>query len=67
MSDLKVPKIPKAKKSSHEKSPRHLERTKSFADDLLCVTYNSVGTGDAINVISKSKEITVIPRSGTMV
>jgi hypothetical protein len=67
MSDLKAPKIPKPKKSSHEKSPRHLERTKSFADDLLCVTYNSVGTGDAINVISKSKEITVTPRSGTMV
>lgn len=67
MSNLKAPKIPMAKKSSRDKSPRHLERTKSFADDLLCVTYNSVGTGDAINVVSKSKEITVTPRSGTMV
>ena len=68
MNELKPLKNPVAiKKFSQEKSPRNLERMKSFADDLLTVTYNSVGTGDTINVVSKSREVTVTPRTGTMV
>lgn len=68
MNELKPLKNPGAgKKPPQDKTPRNLERIKSFAEDLLTVTYNSVGTGDSINVVSKAREITVTPRTGTMV